>query len=171
MRIFSHIKDISHNFTNKKSWKKWFETESTHASTHPIPPLHACTTTSLYLKPKYWNKYRCHSLDWCGLGIKPDNIIYFHFLHKGGRLKLVCTIGHVLYVLLFLNGFMPSMLIAILIFLGSLANLGYHESMFCHYVASVGCLISSASCLCFSLCHRNNSDSFLCDVTALNKDD
>jgi uncharacterized membrane protein len=50
--------------------------------------------------------------------------------------KIISTIGHVLYVLLFMNGFMPSVLIAILIFLGSMANLGFHESMFRHYVAS-----------------------------------
>jgi hypothetical protein len=62
-------------------------------------------------------------------------------------------------VLLFMNGFMPSMLIMILIFLRSMANSGFYESMFCHYVASVGCLIIPAFCLCFSLCHRNNSDS------------
>jgi hypothetical protein len=47
----------------------------------------------------------------------------------------------------------------ILIFLRSMANSRFHESMFCHYVASPGCLMISTSCLCFSLCHRNNSDS------------
>jgi hypothetical protein len=30
---------------------------------------------------------------------------------------------------------------------------------FFHCVASIGCLIIPASCLCFSLCHHNNSDS------------
>jgi hypothetical protein len=64
-------------------------------------------------------------------------------------------------VLLFINGFMPSVLIAILIFLISMANSGFHELIFRHCVASVGCLIIPASCLCFSLCHRNNFDSFL----------
>jgi hypothetical protein len=34
-----------------------------------------------------------------------------------------------------------------------------HESMFHHCVASTGCLIIPTSCLCFSLCHCNNSDS------------
>jgi hypothetical protein len=88
-------------------------------------------------------------------------LTYFHLLHnQGGRIKIVNTIGHVLCVLLFMNGFMPSMLIAILIFLGSISNLGIRESMFCHCVASVRCLIILVSCLYFSLCHHNNSDSF-----------
>jgi hypothetical protein len=64
-------------------------------------------------------------------------------------------------VLLFMNGFMPSVLIAILIFLGSMANSGFRESMFHHCVTSAGCIIFLASCLCFTLYHRNNSDSFL----------
>jgi uncharacterized membrane protein len=50
--------------------------------------------------------------------------------------KIVNTIDHVLCMLLFMNGFMTSVLIVILIFLGSMANSGFHESMFCHYVAS-----------------------------------
>jgi hypothetical protein len=54
---------------------------------------------------------------------------------------------------------MPSVLIAILIFLGSVANSGFHESMFDHCVASAACLIILASCLCFSVGHRNNSDT------------
>ncbi|PUZ69500.1 hypothetical protein GQ55_2G114000 [Panicum hallii var. hallii] len=87
--------------------------------------------------------------------------MYFRLLHnQGGRLYIVRTIGQVLCVLLFMNGFMPSVLIAILIFLGSSANLGYRKSMFRHCVASAGCLINPST-LCFSLCHRNNSDSFL----------
>jgi hypothetical protein len=99
---------------------------------------------------------------WCGLGIKPDIIIYFCLLHnQRGRFKIINTIGHVLCVILFMNGFMPSMLIMILIFLRSFANLGFRESIFHHCVASVGCLIIPASCLCFSLCHHNNSDSFV----------
>jgi hypothetical protein len=96
----------------------------------------------------------------CGPSISPNIIIYFHLLHnQGGRFKIISTIGHVLCVLLFKKGFMPSVLIAILIFLRSMANLGFCESMFHHYVASAGCLIILASRLCFSLCHRNNSDS------------
>jgi hypothetical protein len=98
----------------------------------------------------------------CGPGINPNNIIYFRLLHnQGGRFKIVSTIGHVLCVLLFMNEFMPSVLIAILIFLRSMANSAFHESIFDHCVTSVGCLIIPASCLCFSSCHRNNSDSFL----------
>jgi hypothetical protein len=95
-------------------------------------------------------------------GINPDIIIYFCLLHnQEGRFKIVSTIGHVLCVLLFMNEFMPSVLITILIFLGSMTNLEFRESIFCHYVASAGCLIILPSCLCFSLCHRNNSNSFL----------
>jgi uncharacterized membrane protein len=95
-----------------------------------------------------------------GPSISPSIIIYFRLLHnQGGRFKIVSTISHVLCVLLFKNGFMPSVLIVILIFLGSLANSGFHESMFHHCVTSIGCHIILASCLCFSLCHRNNSDS------------
>jgi hypothetical protein len=98
----------------------------------------------------------------CGPGISPEIIIYFCLLHnQGGRFKIVSTIGHVLCLLLFVNGFMPSVLIAILIFFGSMANSGFRESMFHHCVTLVGCLIIPASCLCFSLCHRNNSDSFV----------
>jgi uncharacterized membrane protein len=86
--------------------------------------------------------------------------IFFCLLHnQGERFKIISIIGHVLCVLLFMNGFMPLVLIVILIFLGSMVNSGFHESMFRHCVASVGCLIILASCLCFSLCHRNNSDS------------
>jgi hypothetical protein len=99
---------------------------------------------------------------WCGPGIKPGIIIYFCLLHnQGGRFKIINTIGHVICVLLFMNGFMPSVLIMILIFRGSFANSGFYESIFHHCVAPVGCLIFLASCLCFSSCHRNNSDSFL----------
>jgi hypothetical protein len=99
-------------------------------------------------------------LGYCGLGINSDIIIYFRFFHnQGERFKIVSTIDHVLCVLVFMNGFMSSMLIAILIFLGSMANSGFHELMFHHCVASVGCLIIPASCLCFSLCHCKNSDS------------
>jgi uncharacterized membrane protein len=101
-------------------------------------------------------------LGWCDLCIKPDIIIYFRLSHnQGGRFKIVNTIGHVLCMLLFMNGFMPSVLIMMLILLGSFANSGFCESIFHHCVASAGCLIISTSCLCFSLCHRNNSDSFL----------
>jgi hypothetical protein len=100
--------------------------------------------------------------DYCGPGISPDIIIYFYLLHnQGGWFKIVSTMGYVLCVLLFMNGFMPSMLTTMLIFLESMANLGFRKSMFCHCVASVGCLIIPVSCLCFSLCHRNNSSSFL----------
>jgi hypothetical protein len=89
-----------------------------------------------------------------------DIIIYFCLLHnQGGTFKIVSTIGHVICVLLFMNGFMPSVLIVILIFFGSMANSGFRESMFRHCVASAGCLIIPASCLCFSLCHHNNFDS------------
>jgi uncharacterized membrane protein len=96
----------------------------------------------------------------CSLDISPDIIIYFHLLHnQGERFKIINIISHVLCVLLFMNGFMPSVLIAILIFLGSMANSGFRKSMFRHYVTSVGCLIISTSCLCFFLCHCNNSNS------------
>jgi uncharacterized membrane protein len=98
----------------------------------------------------------------CVPNISPDIIIYFHLLHnQGGRFKIVSTIGHVLCMLLFKKGFMTSVLIAILIFLGSMANSRFRESIFHHCVASAGCLIISASYLCFSLCHHNNSDLFL----------
>jgi hypothetical protein len=98
--------------------------------------------------------------DCCGPSISPDIIIYFCLLHnQGGRFKIVSTIGHVICVLLFKKGFKPSMHIVILIFLGSMAKSGFHESMFHHYVASAGYLIILTSYLCFSLCHRNNSDS------------
>jgi uncharacterized membrane protein len=101
-------------------------------------------------------------LDCCGPDINHDIIIYFHLLHnQGGRFKIVSIIGYVLCVLLFMNGFMSFVLIVILIFFGSMANSGFHESMFHHCVASAGCLIILASCLCFSLCHRNNSNSSL----------
>jgi uncharacterized membrane protein len=81
--------------------------------------------------------------------------------NKGGRFKIISTIGHMLCVLVFMNGFMPSVLIVILIFLGSMANSEFHESIFHHCVASAGYLIILTSCLCFSLCHRNNSDPSL----------
>jgi hypothetical protein len=42
-------------------------------------------------------------------------------------MKIVITIGHVICVLLFLNGFMPSVLIAILIFLVSVTNSRFRE--------------------------------------------
>jgi uncharacterized membrane protein len=99
---------------------------------------------------------------YCGPGISPDIIIYFCLLHnQGGRFKIVSTIGHVLCVLLFKKGFMTSVLIVILIFLGSMANSEFRESMFHHCVALAGFIIIPTSCLCFSLCHRNNSYSFL----------
>jgi hypothetical protein len=69
-------------------------------------------------------------------GIKPDIIIYFRLLHnQGGRFKILNTIGHVLCVLLFMNGFMTFVLITILIFLRSFANSGFCESIFYYYVA------------------------------------
>jgi protein-S-isoprenylcysteine O-methyltransferase Ste14 len=96
----------------------------------------------------------------CGPDINHDIIIYFCLLHnQGGRIKIISIIVHVLCVLLFMNGFMPTVLIVILIFLESIANSGFRELMFHHCVASAGCLIISASYLCFSLCHHNNSDS------------
>jgi hypothetical protein len=99
-------------------------------------------------------------LSCCSPSTSHDIIIYFRLLHnQGGRFKIVSTTGHVLCVLLFKKGFMPSVLIAIIIFLRSMANSGFCESMFHHCVASIGCLIIPISCLCFSLCHRNNSDS------------
>jgi hypothetical protein len=85
-------------------------------------------------------------------------------------MKIINTIDHVLCVLLFMNEFMPSVPIEILIFIGSLANSGYRESMFHHYVASTGCLISMASCLCFSLCHCNNSDFFYLQTSISNEE-
>jgi hypothetical protein len=95
-----------------------------------------------------------------GPDINPNIIIYFCLLHnQGERFKIISTIGQVLCVQLFMNGFIPSMLITILIFFRSMANLGFRESMFCHYVASVGCIIIPTSYLCFSLYNRNNSDS------------
>jgi hypothetical protein len=65
-------------------------------------------------------------------------------------------VAYVLSMLLLMNGFMPSVLIAILIFHGSMVNSGFRESMFHHCVASAGCLIILTSWLCFSLYHRNN---------------
>jgi hypothetical protein len=98
----------------------------------------------------------------CGPDINPDNIIYFCLLHnKGGRFKIFSTIGHVLCMLLFMNGSMLSVLITILIFFGSMANSGFRESIFHYCVTSVGCLIILTSYLCFSLYHCNNSDSLL----------
>jgi hypothetical protein len=98
----------------------------------------------------------------CGPSISLDIIIYFCLLHnQGGRFKIISTIVHVLCVVLFKKGFMPSVLITILIFLKSMTNSGFHESMFYHYVVSAGCLIILASYLYFSLCHRNHSDTFL----------
>jgi hypothetical protein len=50
-----------------------------------------------------------------GPDINPDIIIYFRLLHnQGERFKIVITIGN---VLLFMNGFMLSVLVVILIFL------------------------------------------------------
>jgi hypothetical protein len=96
----------------------------------------------------------------CGPGISPDIIICFYLLHnQRGRFKIVSTIGHVLCVLLFMNGFMPSVLIMIIIFIESMANSGFHELMFHHCVVLATYLIILASCLRFSLCHHNNSDS------------
>jgi hypothetical protein len=61
--------------------------------------------------------------------------MYFRLLHnQGGMFKIINTIDH---VLLFMNGFMSSVLITILIFLGSFANSGFHESIFYQCVASV----------------------------------
>jgi hypothetical protein len=95
-----------------------------------------------------------------GPGISPDIIIYFCLLHnQGGRFKIINAIDHVLCVLLFMNGFMPSVLIAILLFLESMENSGFYESMFHHCVALAGYLIILTFCLCFSLCQDNNSDS------------
>jgi hypothetical protein len=100
--------------------------------------------------------------DWCGPDIEPDIIIYFCLLHNhGGRFKIINAIDHVLCVILFMNEFMPSVLITIIIFLRSFVNLGFCESIFHHCVTSAVCLIISASCLCFSLFHHNNSDTFL----------
>jgi hypothetical protein len=99
----------------------------------------------------------------CGPGINPDNIIYFHLLqNQGGRFNITNTIGHVLCVILFMNGFTPYVLIVILIFIKSKENLGFHESMFCHCVASARCLIILASCLRFSLCHATILTPFIC---------
>jgi uncharacterized membrane protein len=71
--------------------------------------------------------------DCCGPGNNPGIIIYFRLLHnQGERFKIVSTIGHVLCVLLFMNGFMPSVLITILIFLRLMVNSGFYESMFHH---------------------------------------
>jgi hypothetical protein len=96
-------------------------------------------------------------LGYCGPDISLCIIIYFYLLHNHeGRFKIVSTIGH---VLLYMNGFMPLVLIAILIFLGSMANSGFCELMFHHCVVSAGCLIILASCSCFYLCYHNNSDS------------
>jgi hypothetical protein len=93
----------------------------------------------------------------CGPGINPDIIIYFCLLHnQGGIFTIVSTIGYMLCVLLFMNGFIPSVLIVILIFLKSMANSEFRESIFRHGVASAGCHIILASCLCFSLCHHKN---------------
>jgi hypothetical protein len=78
----------------------------------------------------------------CDPDINLDNKIYFCLLHnQGGRFKIISTIGHVLCVLLFTNEFMPSVLIAVLIFLRSQASSGFHRSMFQHCVTSTGCLI------------------------------
>jgi hypothetical protein len=96
----------------------------------------------------------------CGPGISPDIIIYFHLLHnQGGRFKIISTTSHVLCVLLFINGFMSSVFIVILIFLRLVANSGFYKSMFHHCVASAGRLIVPASYSWISLCHCNNSDS------------
>jgi hypothetical protein len=98
-------------------------------------------------------------LGYCGPGISHEIIIYFRLLHnRGGRFKIISTIGQMLCVLLLMNGFMPLVLTAILIFLGSMTKSGFCESMFHHCVASAGCLIILTSCWCFSLCHCNNSD-------------
>jgi hypothetical protein len=94
---------------------------------------------------------------YCAPGISPDIIIYFCLLHNLRKKvqKIIRTIGH---VLLFTIGFVSSVLIAILIFFGSMVNSGFRESIFCHYVTSAGCLIILTSCLWFSLCHYNNPD-------------
>jgi hypothetical protein len=76
-------------------------------------------------------------LGYCGPGISPDIKIYFRLLHNyGGRFKIISTIGHVLCVLLFKKGFLSSVLIAILIFVRSMANSEFRESIFYHCVAS-----------------------------------
>jgi uncharacterized membrane protein len=134
-----------------------------------LRPKYSCLCSSQARTPSLYHSYfrsltkglkSMSFLGCCGPTIKPDIIIYFHLLHnQGGRFKIISTIDHVLCVLLFMNGFMPSVLIAILIFLGSMVNSGFCELMFHHYLASAGCLIILTSCLCFSLCHRNNSDS------------
>jgi hypothetical protein len=92
-----------------------------------------------------------------GFGTNP-----FHLLHnQGGRFKIISIIGHMLCVLLFMNGFMSYMPIVILIFLVSMTNSEFHESIFYYCVALVRYLIISLSYLCFSLCHHNNFDLFL----------
>jgi hypothetical protein len=101
-------------------------------------------------------------------GINPGIIIYFCLLlNQGGRFKIIITVGHVLCVLLFVNGFMPFVLIVILALLGSMTNLAFHESMFHQCVTSAACLIILASYLCFSLFHRNNYVSFFVYKTML----
>jgi hypothetical protein len=120
-----------------------------------------------YTPPLYYSSFRSStiglkevSMCCCGPDISLDIIIYFRLLHnQRERFKIVSTIGHVLFVLLFKNGFMQLVLIVIPIFLRSLINLGFRESIFRHCVASAGCLIIPASCLCFSLFHCNNFDS------------
>jgi hypothetical protein len=98
----------------------------------------------------------------CGPSMNPDDIIYTCLLHnQEGMFKITSTISHMLCVLLLINGFMSSMLIAILIFLKSKTNSGFCESIFYHCVTSTKCLIIPTSYLYCSLCHRNNYDPFL----------
>jgi hypothetical protein len=55
-----------------------------------------------------------------------------------------------------MNGFMAYVLIAILIFLRSMANSAVHESIFHHCVTSAGYLIILASCY-----------AFVCDIATI----
>uniref|UniRef100_A0A0A9AVQ2 Uncharacterized protein n=1 Tax=Arundo donax TaxID=35708 RepID=A0A0A9AVQ2_ARUDO len=68
----------------------------------------------------------------CGPWIRIDNITYFRFIYSHeGRLYMVRITCHVLCeVLMSRKGFIPSVLNANLIFLGSLEKSGYMASMF-----------------------------------------
>jgi hypothetical protein len=100
----------------------------------------------------------------CSSGINPDNIIYFDLFHnQGGRFKIISKFGNVLCMLLFMNGFMPSVLIAIQIFLISMENSRFHESMFHHCVASLECVIIPKSCLWF----QNPAYASLCAIATI----
>jgi hypothetical protein len=67
--------------------------------------------------------------------------MYFRFcMNHGGRLYMVRITGHVLCLLLLsANGFIPSVLGANLIFLGSLAKSQWLSLKSCHYFPSAGC--------------------------------